>query len=463
MESLEKPIDYSSLACEHSSGDFLHLDPSKMSDACLISRKALDLIRQNTPCAEGEICPTCVESTFNHKVSVSDREDQVRSFNELNTAEADRYLIPKTWLDKWKKHAVDALPTDNGYSLYCGHDAPWPAGRPTTKISAEALALLRSAVGDFEAFDENTPLCDKCTASVAEDEGARDVWLAEIKAEKGIKREIRHTGDMYNVDYYMLPPRWVSEWRQYLVKVSPRPPYNADLCEHGKTTYDPANDDVEWLTENGWKALQGVYGPQTAVTMQFSDIPLEGRKRDIYKVKPGVCESCRQKRRQEWEETNITIYLSEDDSTGSVSLPMRRQSSRRKKKSFTVPITRQTTIKDVRLEVYKSFGISPISQQLWYDGKELSQPGHTMDQVGMVQGGEVRVVELEEEEVKGEGEEGFGGTALLGQLSGEMVINGQADGAMKVAGYKECADCTYHNDLQAEACEICGRPFMGFE
>nr|XP_031859483.1 uncharacterized protein CI109_005131 [Kwoniella shandongensis]KAA5526555.1 hypothetical protein CI109_005131 [Kwoniella shandongensis] len=112
-------------------------------------------------------------------------------------------------------------------------------------------------------------------------------------------------------------------------------------------------------------------------------------------------------------------------------------------KEIKVEASKSTTIKDLKVEILQETRIVPILQKLYYKGQELGSD-ETLGGIGYLKNDEIRLVEIEEtgemgEDVRPNGGEGFGGTALLSRIA--------------------CPDCTLENDVAALCCEACGRPF----
>jgi hypothetical protein len=122
-----------------------------------------------------------------------------------------------------------------------------------------------------------------------------------------------------------------------------------------------------------------------------------------------------------------------------------RRSTRTKGKTFEVKIKKDMTIKDLKVEILRLTGISPISQALSYEGTML-ESSQTIGDVGILDDDEILCIELEETAMdqSAVGVEGFGGTALVG--NGDMPVI-------------ECPRCTLKNHIGARACEACELAF----
>lgn len=421
---LDKPLSYESVSCEHSTDEQPQIDPEKGRATKLISQAAFDLIAQHTPVKAAEICQTCVAEKFAQHVAAQDRVDHAQTFDELNVG--DRVIVmPQEWLDEWRSGVLEAgsLPTSNGYSLYCAHEEPYIGDRKSTKITAEALALLQSAVGEFDSFTGDTKACAKCTASDEAIGDLRATWSATLKAERKLVSSMDARPIMYDTDYYAVSPTWYDEWCEYRKSPMARPTYTADLCEHGKLPVDPTVERLHHLTKEGWALLEEFYGPQQPVIIRYSGNPLPGALTEVTSYRPEICPGCCKARALDWADTTVHIQQSVKRTTGT----------RGRAKDIQVAVTKETTIKELRVEILNITRISPLSQELMYEGKKLDEAGATMHDVGMTRNGRIalrEIIELDDMDEEGRGREGFHGTALMGGHAGhdDVLMNGAGNG-----------------------------------
>ena len=219
-----------------------------------MSKDAFDKLQQYGNLPEVEVCPVCVEAEFTTRLARAQLTDAVTTFDELNRG--DEYIMPKQWVDDWKKGALPdgVLPTSSEYTLFCQHDQPW-GERKGMPVSPEAVALLRSVVGDFPAFLKDDELCRECQSNEEEDNEARKDWAKAAKMEKRIKSQLDCKPAPFGVDHYVLPETFVEAWLNYLVNPQPKPELHMVFCEHGLIDFDPMVEKVHYLTEAGWKLL----------------------------------------------------------------------------------------------------------------------------------------------------------------------------------------------------------------
>lgn len=125
-----------------------------------------------------------------------------------------------------------------------------------------------------------------------------------------------------------------------------------------------------------------------------------------------------------FEEMQLTIVMGLDTApkatTAASSTRSRRLGTTRNKQT-QLNVTKQTSVKDIKLELYPVLGVGPLHQQLYYQGRELGSD-ETVGSIGLLAGDHLNVVEIVEVEdfEAAAGEEGFGGTALVGRL-GELA------------------------------------------
>lgn len=101
---------------------------------------------------------------------------------------------------------------------------------------------------------------------------------------------------------------------------------------------------------------------------------------------------------------------------GKDTMPAERSGmSRTRAKTSEVDVGKDTTIKDVKLDILHMFKISPISQNIYYNGRELDS-SETIGSIGLLVGDHLNLVEVLELDDEVEDGAGFGGTALVGRI-----------------------------------------------
>jgi ubiquitin carboxyl-terminal hydrolase 48 len=247
-DDLARPFDYGTLLCAHGG-----IDPVRTGQTRLISDDALSRLKLHMEIPILDICELCIEDGFAKHLVTSSHGEQLAEFEMANDTGGE-YAISKIWLSKWKKGEIkDTSPIEEEYSILCEHDSPWDG--PREMISAEAVGLLRSIFGDFTVYMEDEPRCAECTESFKEAKEAEKAWAAAVKVEKAIRKQRVDQFIVIDSTNYVLPPRFLASWQEYLKEYAPRPALKHDLCRHGMLDLDPEKDEVHFLTEEGWKLL----------------------------------------------------------------------------------------------------------------------------------------------------------------------------------------------------------------
>ncbi|KAL7004407.1 hypothetical protein EMMF5_006026 [Cystobasidiomycetes sp. EMM_F5] len=146
-------------------------------------------------------------------------------------------------------------------------------------------------------------------------------------------------------------------------------------------------------------------------------------------------------------------------------------------KGFKLEVKKDTTLKDIRLEVCEITRIPVIYQKVFYRGREIEDAAETVESIGITEHETLYVVKFEAHDQdidistlrdvdpaksRKSGDksrsrsrsEGFGGTGLLGAESSLDEINRQ----IQLAESREvsCQHCTLRNPAGAVVCDACG-------
>ncbi|WWC89000.1 uncharacterized protein L201_003917 [Kwoniella dendrophila CBS 6074] len=486
------PFDPIPILCSHGG-----VDPDKTENVKLISEEAFEQIQLLNECPQLDICSMCVEDGFKNEIHQSDLQDQISAFDDANDGEGE-YVISKVWLDQWRDGSLppDITPSHEAFTLSCEHGNRSIVPKQQLKkkcsyITAEALAILKSIVGDFEAIDKNQEECEDCQALTGVNEEIRKARLDETKIDRQIKRQLNPKSNelAFGMDYYALSRRCVEEWEQYIKGERDRPELEMGLCQHGLLDYDPQMERPPILNSNGWNQLVTKYGNKPPVILQFGANPQPGKKTLVSEFRPGICEECCTQRRANFDEITIPVTrVTKPSINGSSSSSTKNPSdngfpgfqngflrqtmitngrlmnvnntyTRSKANRFDIEAKRETSIKDIKVEIMnRTKGkLTPIQQKIYYKGRELASD-ETIGSLAFLLGDElelVEAVEIEAIDIDGDEDgdelalvassrsrsnEGFGGTALLSRIA--------------------CPDCTFENDGTAASCEMCMRPFI---
>ncbi|WVF71134.1 hypothetical protein IAT40_005931 [Kwoniella sp. CBS 6097] len=498
FDELCEPFDMTPILCDHGG-----VDPDKTAERRLTSEEAFDKISILNNLSSLEICPICVEEGFKLRIADNELRSRIVTFDSLNE-DGGRWIIPAIWLDRWKNGDLspDTLPTHEEYTLYCEHDgrAIEAAGhrdrRNTTTITDEALMLLRSIFGDFPAFQKDHPTCQICSEADKMDEGARETRRADVSAHKKIRKDILRSATVYDLDHYGIPSGFVEELEEYIAgKHSERPQLRL-LCDHGGLDYDPEKDRVYLLTERGWNILQELYGEQEPVVLRFGPDYVSGRQRQVVNDCKMTCEDCRRARLLDWKVVSIPIRVYQDNSnngnkpvvadasTDKPSFPLMngfnrftnanananatsRTSARSTRSSGTYMefkvdnISKSTSIRDLKVEIMRRKKLSPISQRLIHNGRELDKSDETMESIGYLAGDEIRLEEIEEGDEDDIMDMDIRMDGDIGDFGGAKKVNGRVEGFGGTALLSRiaCPQCTYENAGYAKSCEMCYAEF----
>jgi len=221
-------------------------------------------------------------------------------------------------------------------------------------------------------------------------------------------------------------------------------------------------------------------GPLIALENRFED--------ETYKFVHDipVCVRCRQKRKSDYDTTNITVRIlrvhdsmkpgptaPNDNKTALTCLPRNVGATRQSKRLRQVKeqgekrklcISRHTTVKDIKVALHDELQIPTICQRLYYQGEELGDNAATVTSLGILandvldlrETGEDRdalTSDSEDAPTKKKRREGggFGGTLLGG--GSKVVVEPQPP--VVQPDEKPCATCTFHNPLNVTSCAVC--------
>ncbi|KAK4058729.1 hypothetical protein OIO90_000173 [Microbotryomycetes sp. JL221] len=296
--------------------------------------------------------------------------------------------------------------------------------------------------------------------------------------------------------HYIVPKTWAKQlhnWTKPKMKSGPRPPdldNKSLLCKHEKLAIDLEHGAVE--VEGGAPVLMVPKEEWSALEKEFNAAPairaLEG-ERGQYISKPVMCRECIEENRKNFMETRLRVRMLTDDdfdkdgerklfdaveevpqagssrTPGSVFAPPRkpppltfsqkpptvtygsRQSSRlssrtlfkTKHDSFLIDISKNDTIKDIRMRIYEDRNIPTICQRLFYNFQELDSD-QTVSELHLDSDAVLELYQVEEDDAaldklddvdpgafhqqrsgkkgkassKRKRDEGFGGTGLYG-------------------------------------------------
>lgn len=153
------------------------------------------------------------------------------------------------------------------------------------------------------------------------------------------------------------------------------------------------------------------------MTVTFTEKPRQGKTQCVANVSLATCDECKRVRCVQcdpadtrlggWEETWLTVLPKDAN--------LSRTRSLRGTKGLQYLVQRSTTVREVKVNILGSTRISPFSQRLTYNGRELKSE-ETMDGIGYLEGEHLTLDQIEEVIDVDMEDEGFGGTALIGRI-----------------------------------------------
>lgn len=368
-----------------------------------------------------------------------------------------------------------------------------------TRISVEGLEILTRLFPTWEAFSTEMEPCAVCEASIDITKADR---LELRKRAENEKARLKHLNDnelvrgvvlLEEIPCAILPTQFLRSWRRWLTRPGdlPRPEVIDNepfFCHHRLLIFDPncamdMDSALAVIKRSDWDILETYYsaGPLIALAKESGS-----SARFVHDIP--VCDPCRQKRKRDWESTDITIRFGKgtkpDAGGDSISRdPAPKMSGARQSKRLRqvkqdgerrkVTISKSTTVKDIKIMLQKIFNISPICQRIFYLGQELEDNTATAaslnifanDILELREQNEVYELSSDADEIpskrpRREEGSGFGGT-LLGGSNNASTSREQSETPPKSSGVeqKSCGMCTLLNTSDALTCTMCDTPF----
>ncbi|KAK0459838.1 uncharacterized protein EV420DRAFT_1629202 [Desarmillaria tabescens] len=482
-----------------------------------ITRRAYERINDETCCVfkpiltPSDVCRECVQRSLTERIYQIEHPRIVRDFEQVSEVGANSfgYWISKPWLKDWKlakpkMHVVsesDPSPEAPEYDRHvrCEHGGLVLNTTSRTRISVEGMEILIRLFPTWEAFSTEMEPCAVCEASIDITKADR---LELRKRAENEKARLKHLNDnelvrgvvlLEEIPCAILPTQFLRSWRRWLTRPGdfPRPEVIDNepfFCHHRLLIFDPncatdMDSALAVVKRSDWDILETYYsaGPLIALAKESGS-----SARFVHDIP--VCDPCRQKRKRDWETTDITIRFGKGtkpneggDSISRDPAPKMlgaRQSKRLRQikqhgERRKVTISKTTTVKDIKVMLQKIFNISPICQRIFYLGQELEDNTATAASLNIFAND---ILELREQnevyELSSDGDEvpskrprreegsGFGGT-LLGGSNNVSTSREQSETPPKSSGVeqKSCGMCTLLNDSDALTCTMCDTPF----
>ncbi|KDQ34247.1 hypothetical protein PLEOSDRAFT_152885 [Pleurotus ostreatus PC15] len=473
------------------------LDPTKASLMKQINQVAYQKIANTTNCVfeptmtPSDVCPDCVAQSFLDRLYQIQHPKLVRSVDQAeDDLEEPGYWISKPWLRDWrlakpKMHVQgedDPSPDAPDYAsdVRCEHGNLSMNTSQRVRIGAQAYCLLQELFPSWAPLSTNVEPCPICEAEIHE---SKEHKLAARKQAEDEKARLRHMYDnalngnmalLEDVPCAIVPAQFIRSWRQWLSKPSEYPrPNRVDntpfICTHGLLNFDAncPNDmdsSLSIIKMIDWQVLSELYTAEPVIAIEKRLLPDEQLPR-----------------RTAWTSTDITVrLLGKEDSQASkkpatygsrqigarLSKRLRTAKDSGEKRRFS--ITKETTVKDIKVMVQTQMSIPTICQRLFYRDIELEDNGVSVadlsilanDVLDLREESEVHDIDSDTEvspPTKRKREEGggFGGTLLGGhssQPSSSREVTPQED------NFLSCRVCTFANAIDADACSMCNTP-----
>ncbi|KAF9265554.1 cysteine proteinase [Marasmius fiardii PR-910] len=465
-----------------------------------------------------DICDTCVKTEFEERLYQIEHPRLVARFNELDR-EPDGlgYWIPKAWIRDWtlqkpKMHnpGVDDPPPDAPVfeHLLCEHGNLSLNASGRRRISVQACKILTALFPRWKPIPVDAELCPICDSLLYERKTNSLEHRKRAEEEKAkLKRVFEYAGITESNNLFheneplsIIPASFLRTWRLWVTKPAEyERPESLDntifFCEHDLLTFDPefygTESDVAAILYTEWQILEKIYtaGPLISFTL----IKGQGQEKSVECTIP-VCVSCYKRRKTEWESTDLIIRIGSagtvDDARGPSKAKKPRtvsygsRQSRRLRQIRTqgdcrrISVTKETTVKDIKINLQKLLDIPTICQRLIYKSQELDDGSVTLGSLGVLANDIFDFHEQNEVHEINDGDSddesgskrdegrGFGGTLLGGSdvvgsttaLPSKPFGEAGTDGIAELAGLAErsCSACTFINPPSAVMCDMCG-------
>ncbi|KAG7092641.1 hypothetical protein E1B28_008981 [Marasmius oreades] len=502
------------ILCEHG-----RLDYRKAKELKCIKQNTYDQLKSFggfEPIYTAEdICESCIEAGFKERLYQIEHPRMVGRFTELDRGpDGPGYWISKAWIRDWallkpKMHAPtedDPPPDGPGYEhVLCEHGNLSLNASDRRRISVQACEVLTTLFPQWKPISVDEEPCPVCDALLYERKTNSLGHRKRAEEEKAkLKRMfdyagITETNNLFheNETLAIIPSSFLHRWRLWLTRPTEyERPESLDntvfLCEHDMLTFDPETyeieNDVAAILYTEWQTLKQIYTAGPLISLERK----KGQERAI-ECTITVCDPCRKRRTFEWESTDLIIRMGgagHGDNTAGPSKAKKptnitygsRQSRRLRRireqgECRRISVTKETTIKDIKITLQKLLDIPTICQRLFYKSQELDDGSVSIGSLGVLANDifdfqeQNEVHEITDGESDGESGSkrdegrGFGGTVLLGatdvSISTNTVSNGKdagTDNTAEVADSSErsCSTCTFINPPNALMCDMCG-------
>ncbi|XP_031556850.1 ubiquitin carboxyl-terminal hydrolase 48-like [Actinia tenebrosa] len=331
-------------------------------------------------------------------------------------------------------------------------------------------------------FPEDHPICQQCQVESEDERKIQELNKARATEERVALSNLyynKHRPDLHNNDeehsklcVYAVSNSFLDRWRSFLRNCfkCPRPDSisNEDLlCPHQRFMFNPelrdedgAREVFSYLFKNEWDLISTKYPYDEIITVTKETT--EDKEKPSFITSPEICEDCHASRMLEkarsfenYRHATIFVrkitdehdpneiqrrfdeevtdpdspqdpdYSSSDNKQKSSSENSKRRSSRHRKQRGEINLTVNSnqTLRDIKLELMKSFSVMPMDQHLSLKSTPLTDDAATLSRLG-VRPGCLLMLKLDQPQGGGHPEtllaastapeKGFQGTVLLG-------------------------------------------------
>ncbi|KAI0064483.1 cysteine proteinase [Artomyces pyxidatus] len=527
----EGDISVEEIVCQHG-----RLDPSKAADFKRIRYTEYENIVSYLGCrflpelCPEDVCKACVTETFTEKLYHHQHPLQVAQFDAVaDNREFGSFWISKLWLKDWrqskpKMHVPfqkDPSPDSSSYRghVECEHGGLSLNTTGRQRISREAYGILKTLFPSWNTLADDVEPCAVCEIVI---QSSREDTREQRRHAEDEKAKLRHmhenalTGNvalLEDVPCALIPSSFVKTWKFWILRPGRHPrPDQVDtaslVCEHGLLPLDPNAGDLDksvcLVRMQDWQVLQSLYDVGPLIAIENRSVLEDGILRSRFVYKPELCGVCRIKRKSNYEVTHVTIRILGDDDAdptpqtftkertapvptidgrqtsivtyGTRKTAPQRQSKRirsvAKRKEMKLAISKEMSVKDIKLMLQDELDIPTICQRLFYQGSELQDNRATVASLDILVDDVLDFREAKENaDLLDESDAdaaprrreadggGFGGTLLGGELTSDSMLDdttlSERTSSPPADAARACPACTYQNAASASACEIC--------
>jgi hypothetical protein len=371
-------------------------------------------------------------------------------------------------------------------------------------ISRAGAELLQNLFPDWDPLPYTQVECVLCHDQLVSSKDDANKLRKQAEEEKNLLAQLytelieSRTQFTEAYDYAILPAEFTRSWRQWLFRPADNPrPSNIEtevlFCEHGQLNFDP-NSPIDMsgaitvVKSSDWDILSRRYAVGPVIRLR-AVLGSEGSHTFLHETP--TCEACRLRlcvardlvlfghrlkfceSKTNFKETTITVLyhgaVPNDRTIMERPAPRPRQTivrssgvTRRSKRILDsnnsaeqkkINVTKEFSIKDLKILIQDTFNIPTLHQALYYNSKELEND-ETVSTLNLLVNDMVDLwrypeqVDSGEEGTEDQPREGPGFTGTL--LSGP--------GAMR-DNRIPCPACTLLNTMDAQECEVCETPF----